>query len=80
MVVNGFKLALHLPVVATQEDDVVDMSKIGHVGFGSNLNPRITLQDLTKNPIENVIEESRGEYTSLPNSGVNHKGLGVSTT
>ncbi len=80
VVVNSFKLALHLPVVATQENDVVGMSNTGHMGFDSNLNPWITLQDLTKNPIENVIEEGRGECASLLNSGVNHKGLGVSTT
>ncbi len=80
MVVNGFKLALNLPVVAAQENDVVGMCKIGHNGFGSTLNPWAILHGLTKIPVDNVIEEGRGEYTSLQNSGVSHKGLGVNTT
>ncbi len=35
------------------------------MGVGSSLEPWVTLQGLTKNPVDNVIEEGRGDCRTL---------------
>lgn len=42
--VNYFKKAVYLPVLATQEYDVVGIIEVGHMCVGSNLNPRAFLR------------------------------------
>ncbi len=37
--VNIFKQALHLSVATAEDHDVVGRGEVGHVDFGSNLNP-----------------------------------------
>ncbi len=69
MVVNRFKQVLDLPVVATQEHDVVGISRVGHMHVDSELSPWVLSQVLTKNSVDNVNEEGRGECASLSNVG-----------
>ncbi len=40
----------------------------------SYLNPWVILQSLARNPVDYVIEEGRGENTSLSNAGADLKG------
>ncbi len=53
-------LALYLPIFVAQEHDIIGLSEAGQMGVGSNLEPWVTLQGLTKNPVDNVIKEGRG--------------------
>ncbi len=51
MVVSCFKQALHFPEVIAQEHDIARISEV------RNLDIRTNLQDYTKNPVDNVVEE-----------------------
>ncbi len=50
------------------------MGEVGHMDVSANLNPWVVLQSLAKNPVNYVIEEGRGESTSLSNAGADLKG------
>ncbi len=51
---------MHLPVAAAAEvHDAVGIGEVGHMDVGSNLNPSVALQSLTKNPVDNMVEEGR---------------------
>ncbi len=69
VVINCVKLVLHLPVDIFQKHDVVGISKARRMDVGSDLNPWVVLQGLTKNPVDNAIEEGKEECTSLSNAG-----------
>ncbi len=69
MAINGFKQALNLAVATAEDYDVVGIGEVGHMDVSSNLNPWVILQSLAKNPVDYVIEEGRGESTSLSNAG-----------
>ncbi len=65
--VNSFKKALHLSAATAEDHVVVGISVVGHMGVGSNLNTWVIFKSLARNPIDYVIEESKGESTSLSN-------------
>ncbi len=71
--INSLKQALHLAVAAAEDYDVVGIVEVRHMDGSSNLNPWVTLQSLAKNPVDYVIEEGRGESTSLSNAGADLK-------
>ncbi len=52
-------LVLYLPIFIAQEHDIIGLSEVGHMGVGSSLELWVTLQGLSKNPVDNGIEESR---------------------
>ncbi len=58
-VVNCFKQVLHPSVVIAHGHDIIGVSEVGHTDVGSNVNPWVTLRGSTKNPIDNIIDESR---------------------
>ncbi len=64
MAINRFKQALHLTVAAVEYYDVVGIGEVKHMDVSSNL---------AKNPVDYVIEEDKGESTSLSNVGANLK-------
>ncbi len=67
MTTNYFKHFLHLPVVVTQGHDIVGISEVRHLDVSANLNPWVVLQDLTKSPADNIVEEDRrGDIESPP--------------
>ncbi len=66
--IHCLKQALHLPVAV-----IVGASEERNVDVRANLNPWVILQSLAKNPVDYVIEEGRGESTSLSNAGADLK-------
>ncbi len=64
MAINNFKPPLHLAVAAAEFHDFVSIGEVGHTDVVSNVNPRVMLQSLAKNPVDFVIEEGRGESRS----------------
>ncbi len=73
--INSIKQALHLAVGAAEYYDVVGIGEVRHMDVSSNLNPWVILQSLAKNPADYVIEEGRGESTSLSNTGADFKSI-----
>ncbi len=73
MAINCFKQALYLAVIAAEYYDVVGIGDVGHMDISSNLNPWVVLQSLAENPVNYVIEEGRGESTSLSKAGADLK-------
>ncbi len=71
MAINIFKHALHLAVAAAEY--VVGIGEVGHMDVSSNLNPWVIFWSLAKNPVDYVIEDGRGESSSLSNAGVDLK-------
>ncbi len=69
MAINSIKQALHLTVAAAEYYDIVGISEVRHMDGSPNLNPWVILQSLAKNAVDYVIEEGRGESTSLSNAG-----------
>ncbi len=69
MVVKFFKQTLHLPVAVTQEHNIIGVSEVTNVVVRTNLNPWVDLQGVTRNPVNNAVEEGRREYISLWNAG-----------
>ncbi len=65
--VNCFNQVLRLRVVIAWAHDIVSVSGVGPPSVGSNLNSWVILQGLSKTPVGDVIEEGRGECTSLSN-------------
>ncbi len=74
MAVISFEQALHLSVATVEYYDVVCIGEVGHMDVVSNLNLWVILLSLAKNPVDYIIEEGRGECTSLSNAGANLKG------
>ncbi len=56
--VSCFKQILHLPVVVDQRHDIVNISEVRHMDVGTNVSPWKIVQGLTKNIVDNVVEES----------------------
>ncbi len=54
---NASKPALYLSVATDQDHDIVGISKVRYMNIRTNLKPWVALQCLTKNPIDNVVEE-----------------------
>ncbi len=65
--VNNFKQVLHLSAAAAEDHDVVGISVVGHMGVGSNLNTWVIFKSLARNPVDYVIEDSKGKSKSLSN-------------
>ncbi len=53
---------------------IVGVGGIRPMDVGSSRNPWLTLQVLARNPVDNAIEEGRGDKTSLSGTGANLKG------
>ncbi len=68
MAINSFKQTLHFAVAKTDYYDVVGKGEVGPEHLGN-------LEGLAKNPVDYVIEEGRGESTSLSNAGADIKSL-----
>ncbi len=73
MAINSIKQALHLAVAAAEDYDVVGIGEVRQMDGRSNLNPCVIVQSLAKNSVDYVIEEGRGESTSLSNAGADLK-------
>ncbi len=55
----ALKQALYLPIVATQEHDIVAIIEVSHMDVGPYLSHWVMLQDFTKNLVDNVNEEGK---------------------
>ncbi len=69
MAFNFLKQALHLPVAITQKHNIVGLSEARNVDARTNLNLWVALQSLTKNLVDNLVEEGRRECTCLSDAG-----------
>ncbi len=72
-----FEAVMHIPTAVAWRLTALSRPEdhdVRHMDVSSNLNPCVILKTLAKNPVDYIIEEGRGESTSLSNAGADLKG------
>ncbi len=64
--VECLKQALRLPVAIIPDHNIVSVSKFKYMDVRNNLNYWVALQGLTKNSVDNVVEEDSAHICRTP--------------